>query len=402
MPNNASAAGFSLRVQILYECQAMARYAFSSGKTVPPSLVEKLEKLPTLPWPPQEPDSREEAFPPIDETAAKGLAEIHNRLTQIIAPAIPRSILLLAIEESRKSFMDFLGEVPLIRRMMWVAILSIIALFGITMTPYIDGDISSYSISHNDGLDLLINELLLLTAASLGACFMNLFRAKDYVRQATFDPKLESSYWIRYVLGLMSGTLLALLIPIEAWVGAADAAGQGAGAVGEGSANAGGKNSVNLLRDLSKPTLALVGGFSSDVVYRVLSRIVAAVDTLVRGDGSDAEAARAEAAQAQLSERETQNRVQLAARLTSLRQKLADTDDPKVVLQEIDRLQQQLIHPDGIDDDEDGATDAMDDQKEGEEKNAGASVAAPETAPSETTPSDASKDSGSKPADGGG
>jgi hypothetical protein len=37
--------------------------------------------------------------------------------------------------------------------------------------------------------------------AGLGACFAALFLANRYIAEGTFDPKYESSYWIRFILG---------------------------------------------------------------------------------------------------------------------------------------------------------------------------------------------------------
>ena len=52
---------------------------------------------------------------------------------------------------------------------------------------------------------LLYNLLFLIAAAGLGASFQALFQANRYVVAGTFDPKYESSYWIRFVLGLIAG-----------------------------------------------------------------------------------------------------------------------------------------------------------------------------------------------------
>ena len=42
-----------------------------------------------------------------------------------------------------------------------------------------------------------------------------LFEANKYVVASTFDPKYESSYWIRFVLGLIAGLLLSKFVSLK-------------------------------------------------------------------------------------------------------------------------------------------------------------------------------------------
>ena len=116
----------------------------------------------------------------------------------------------------------------------------------------------------SNGIPLLLNLLFLLTAAGLGACFAALFQANRYIADCTFDTKFESSYWIRLILGLMAGLILSQMIPLS-----------------EGS------NAIAV----TKPTLAMLGGFSAAVVYRIMHRLVEAVESLVKGETRDIAAA---------------------------------------------------------------------------------------------------------------
>lgn len=177
--------------------------------------------------------------------------------------------------------------------MMAVALSSTVTLFCVSLSPVVGGDEKGFSLLSNSGYSLALHLIFLVAAASIGACFANLYRVKGYIKDGTFDPVYESSYWIRYVLGLLAGTLVALLIPVEHWLAGLDK---------------GGGNSVLLA--MGKPTLALLGGFSSSAVYRILDRLVSALEAVVGGDPRDAAASQGRLWEARMSEREAQARLE--------------------------------------------------------------------------------------------
>lgn len=106
------------------------------------------------------------------------------------------------------------------------------------------------------GASALVNEIFFLAAGGIGAAFAALFRAYVYIAEGTYDPKYESSYWIRFILGLMAGVLLPALVPLGTTSSA-----------------------------VTRPALALVGGFSAALVYRILQRLVDVVGSIFQ-DGN--------------------------------------------------------------------------------------------------------------------
>ncbi len=110
------------------------------------------------------------------------------------------------------------------------------------------------------GLSSLINAAFLLCAASIGASFSALFRINLYIAATTYDPKHDVSYWVQYGLGLIAGVLLATMVPVTS----------GSGAV------------------LTRPALALVGGFSASLLYRILDRISRSIESMVVGEAGSA------------------------------------------------------------------------------------------------------------------
>ncbi len=89
--------------------------------------------------------------------------------------------------------------------MVAAAIIYLICFIVISLSPYVNTASLAKGIFASSGLVLLLNLIFLLTAAGLGACFTALFQANRYIADGTFDSKYESSYWIRFVPGLMAG-----------------------------------------------------------------------------------------------------------------------------------------------------------------------------------------------------
>jgi len=247
------------------------------------------------------------------------LTRIHTRLAELLAPASPRTVLLLENESHSGGIWGFIGPVGLIRRMMVLAMLFLAAFIGLSVSPLVNANSISRGIFESAGPVLLFNLLFLLSAAGLGACFAALFQANRHIANNTFDPKYEASYWIRVVLGLMAGIILAELIPLAL--------------VGGSSAG----------HALGKPMLALLGGFSAAAVYRVVAKIVDSLESLVRGDGREISAAQGQTARAQYESQLTAHRLTLAANLTRIQRKIGSNGDQADLRQELDRVLSGLI-----------------------------------------------------------
>lgn len=229
---------------------------------------------------------------PLDQIIAA-----HNSLAKIIAPVTPIS---LEATEPAPGWLGSIRRPPLILAMIIIAIISIIG-FVITslMSPANMKNNStatkSASIARYDGWQnhivlatflppvdpskpLLgvtpdaptwLKELNWLFAAALGAVFYVLFTVHDYVKARTFDPRYNSLYVIRFVLGLVSGLVLATVMGAPRFSGS------------------------ETLQTLGPAVAALLGGFSTQAVYQVLQRLVEVMLSAVRGDNSNAAKAQA-------------------------------------------------------------------------------------------------------------
>ena len=113
----------------------------------------------------------------------------------------------------------------------------------------------------------ILERLNWLFSAALGAVFYVLFTALDYVKNRTYDPRYNSIYVIRFVLGVLAGLILAIVM----------------------------QNSFggDIAKKLGPSVIALLGGFSTEAVYQVLQRLVEVLLAAVRGDNSSAAKAKA-------------------------------------------------------------------------------------------------------------
>ncbi len=309
----------TLATQCYLECEAMAKYALASGKKVSGSLLQQLKGLQPSP-----------SYQDVDGRQIHRLAECHGRLSKLIAPATPRTILLLDSETEQSGLLRFLGPVPLIRQMMVTALLSLIALVCLTLSPEVNGSRDNSDILVGSGMPLLLNELFLISAAALGASFSALFMANRYIQEGTFDPKFNISYWIRFVLGIIAGFILATLIDFEAIEKAGGGNGEASSA-------------------FARPLLAMIGGFSAAVVYRILNRLAETVESLFRGDMREQFKASAETERNRLENEAQQGRTQLAYKLMNLQNQLGSDASADTVQKQIDSLLRELVGDDVAD-----------------------------------------------------
>ena len=243
----------SLKYYLLEECYAMVKHLSADGKTIPANseIILNFGK-------------KECCDADMDK---KKVLKLHNELAKKIAPARPKTVCLLHQESQKKNFFSFLGPVALVKRLMLVAIISLLIFIVISLSSQINDENIHYSIFERSGFQLFIVLAFYLTSASLGAAFSNLFQANRHILNNTFDPKYEASYWIRLVLGIIAGFLLAVIIPMPE----------------EFTKN---EQTTNI-EVFSRPLLAMLGGFSAALVYRILFRMVFAVESIFIGKQSD-------------------------------------------------------------------------------------------------------------------
>jgi hypothetical protein len=280
----ARIAAGGLVPQLRAECEAMARYALQQGMAAAPELVARLAIL-------------LQANAALDESQLRELAGIHRRLAFVIAPARPQAVLLLESERRCRRGLTWLGPIPLIRGLTVTAMFFLLAVVGTALSEQVSSENIEQGFLDSDGATLLWNALFLLFCAGLGASFSALFLAHRYVSNATYDPKFDASYGARMILGLIAGLILVEMLPQHLF--------------DQGSMHA-----------FGKPALAMLGGFSATVVYRMLQRLFDALETLVHGDASVQAQASIEAHRAQTASEHSRWQCDVAARLMGLQQSI--------------------------------------------------------------------------------
>jgi hypothetical protein len=287
----------SIYEEIAAECDAMVRHALGCGRSVLPQTVEIVAAA----------LGQLEGKPSIVE-----LTKAHRKLALIVAPAQPRPLLFLQqIAGSDPSYAWFRMSLP--RNLTMVAIMSIVVTIAVGTSPEIspDPDAGNPMLSH--GWKVVLNQLFFLSIAALGSCFHGLFTVKRYIVEGTFDPVYAPTYWVRFLLGVMSGLILASLIEVDA---------------------------DSNLHVVARPILALVGGFSASVVYRALERMVDTVDNLLQGDARRLVDDQKRVLLAEGEQRVRDSKLDTAAALLKIQSQLGD--DPERARESLRQLTERL------------------------------------------------------------
>ena len=168
-----------------------------------------------------------------------------------------------------------------------------------------------------EGTELLYVQFILMASAAIGASFAALFKANGYVTDGSYDPKYESSYWVKFVVGLIAGIILTQLIPINL-----DAVAHAAGEA-QGDKSGGGISHAAL-----RITMALVGGFSANLVYKILDRIVFAVQSFIQPPAVQNQQAIKDTLINQHQRDKQQLVSDLSGELSKVQQQLLNDDEP--------------------------------------------------------------------------
>jgi len=290
---------------MLREALAMARYALASGLSVPTAAADSIEKL---------------RFADPNEPVSMGpLVKAHDQLSRLVAPATPRALLAMGDEHVTTSRIEWLGSVPLVRRMLCASVAAVLVFVALSITKVTNTDSGpALSFANSYGWPLLANELFWMSSAAIGASFAMLMQVNGYIVKRTYDPKYEPTYWIKFILGIMAGFILVALVPIP-----------------ENAAREGGGSML-------LPTMAMLGGFSASAVYRILAKLVESAEAVFRGSAVDELAQRERAAQTRAAEEMSQARMKLAAQVVSLQQQVSAGADPATLTQALSGVLRSL------------------------------------------------------------
>lgn len=323
---------FKTQTKALQECETMVRYAQSQGKTIPSHVLKQMSDLGAITHE-LEHEIQSGNAAQLDPRSLNMalIGDLHKELANVIAPATPATVLLME-NSKRRGLFGLLGPVPLVRRLNIITMLCLLTFLGLFFAEEVDsltvnGDILSY-----EGMAFVYNELVILCMAALGASFYALFEVYKYITKNSYDPKYDSIYWIRFVLGIVSGVILAQFIFVSPEI------------LGEDVSEI--ANNMSKSQELGgfmtyKPLLAFLGGFSARIVHKILNSMVEAIETFISGSARDMVVAREEAAKVKMQQQiegiklknaqvESAQRMQSTLKLMQLKEELnfgANKDD---------------------------------------------------------------------------
>jgi hypothetical protein len=284
----------------------------------------------------------------------EALVRAHRDLSRVVAPARPATLELLhSYREGRRSnrptriprqksgpgsnsarplpkpaarrgFTLTGSTVPLVRWLVLATLAFLICFVLLAATPQARAASAGLGlgvgVSGQDFGALLLRELFLLCAAALGACLTALYRAGKEVARGSYDPEFDHTFLQRILLGMAAGLVVAELLPF--------------GADGDTG-----------LSTLGRPAVALVGGFAADVAHSVLSRLVAALETLFSGNEEDQSDALRELAQMRAEEVLAQADKAALNKLLEIRRIASSGAPTRAIIEEIDRMITMVAAP---------------------------------------------------------
>lgn len=275
-PGETDTRSIPLIVGLLNECETMFNYAVKDGIKIPDWVGSEISSISLKSSEiKRERNSKEISELEMDVAASlkddsKKLTMIHAALSEIVAPATP-----LTIEYTTPRARFFTGEkntIPMIRNM-WI--MSIIFLIGFIITYNWSGKSNNY----------MYQSWHLLFSAGLGAYFYSLYTANKYFIDRTFDPKYNTFYNNRIIIGIIAGFILANLLNVGGIISGTQ---KEAMAISDANASLGKTaDTASMVTKLSPSIIALLGGYSADAVNKILARIVAMLTTLVQGETKD-------------------------------------------------------------------------------------------------------------------
>ncbi|MCK9200108.1 MAG: hypothetical protein M0P59_02280 [Gallionella sp.] len=320
-------ARLGISEQLYQESRAMAEYALSNGNQVPVDVLKTIDRFGSLRLSKHTKEANDE--PGID---LEPLIVAHQTLSAIVKPALPRTLLLLDREQDCNSRWLILGPVPIIRQMMVASLISLTAFIALSLSPDVAADAGN--MLRSNGLVLLQNLLFFLAAAGLGAGFAALYKANSFIMQGTFDPSYHASYWIRFCLGLISGLVISVMV-------ADNALNTAQGATPAASAN------EFMDPAFIRPMLAMLGGFSAELLYTILNRMVETVGSLFMGSTKNLLEMKQQEAEARLAANKTQSQIELAARLVKLQQEIGSGSNPADIQAKLDQMLKDVMPDSG-------------------------------------------------------
>ena len=310
-----SSRASAITLNLVIETSVMCDYALTNGFEIRPKIVARLQVL------------LGRVGEGLNEPDVAELVDIHQRLQRVVAPSTPQALVLIRLEKQRSALMRVLGAVPILRHMMLATLLFLASFVVVGQLEVINEENLNAGLLHLHGLKAVSVLTYLISCAGLGACFTPLYRLNQYVSRATYDPRFDSTYWSALILGVIAGVFISELL-YHALFTLDEHPKSGAAGAG---------------MNMGKPALALLGGFSANMVYKVLQRLVDTIESLFKGDYRTELEARRAMDHAKFKGLEEELHSDLAKQLSDVEQTLEQEDDLTAARVRIHEQVEQLL-----------------------------------------------------------
>jgi hypothetical protein len=154
------------------------------------------------------------------------------------------------------------GPVPQVRWMLATAVLSLVFLLGTALSGDVNPENIAKGLLNLRGVALIKVETFLVAASAVGATLANLKQLNRYISDCNYDPRYDASYWSRLVMGLISGVILSQVV---------------FGSLIGGDGTAASHASGGALEGFGQPILAIIGGFSAELVHDILTHLIGVI-----------------------------------------------------------------------------------------------------------------------------
>lgn len=245
---------FLHRIKVLEEeCESMIRFISNmrdeqKKRTLKEELVDRYSKLSV------DIDKLEDSYGSKDEDdklIVKTYGEIikvHQELSCLTLPATPVSLMYTEFANG-----GYLEKNKTVNLLILLTIGFFIAFLVLNIIVHDIQNAKTTIISAPEWL----NMLLIFSSSGLGAGFFTLITVKKYLVNRTFSPRYNTTYLIRFITGVTAGTILAMICP---------------------------EMKIANGQEIGTGIIAIVGGFSADVVVIILKRIAEILKTALTGE----------------------------------------------------------------------------------------------------------------------
>jgi hypothetical protein len=300
----------SLRQEMHTHLRAMMSHALGTGIPVPSWVAETLARL--------EAEEASEAH----EVTLSEIGRAHAELSRAIEPATPELMCLLYKGTDQIRLKESFGQVRIVRSFMVIAAASVALFVLVNLSEYAN-DPAYASFFTSSGYPLFVNEVVYIVAASMGAAFSNLFQVSRSITRGTFSPSRESSYWVQYILGIVAGFLMGTILNITT------IAPKG--------------NAAHASLNFSGVLLAIMGGFSANLVQKIIQRMIDALESIVRGSADQEIEAREQANKFKTEESLAKARLRTTKLLSEIQRRLAAGESPESLGALLDQASKSVL-----------------------------------------------------------